>query len=267
MQIAPSDGLEHLIRHFIIYHPSSGDSPMRFFSDGNPGIVIPLFNGVLPFLENTRSKKGAFIVYGLVEHYIDIPPPPSGGMMIVVLQPYTLGLVTAIPSKKLKNNVFTFSDVFRSHADYLQNAIREWDNIQDIIILIEDFFLKISANLPVMDSVMSKCLNQMHQYKGNIHINELLGHLSLTERNLERRFEHYIGIPPKKFTGILRINNFLKLLRSADTSLPPLQAAIEAGFYDQAHLNNNFKKRTGTTPLKYLGQSDPVAMNLFTPQV
>ncbi|MEJ2904932.1 helix-turn-helix domain-containing protein [Pedobacter panaciterrae] len=263
MQIAPSNGLEHLIRHFLVYYPSAPDSPMRFFSDGSPGIVIPLAHSALPLLGNRKLEKGEFVAYGLMEHFVNIPPPPVCGTVIIVLQPYTLSLLTGIPSKKLKNSFFSFRDLFGNLTHPIQEAVKESRNLVETIGLLEDFFLRISPPLPATESILNKSLNWMQQSSGNTKIVDLLHYLSISERQLERKFDHYIGISPRKLNGILRINHFLKLLRNPEKPFSLAQAALEAGFYDQAHLNNSFKALTGTSPSKYLTLSDPLAMNLF----
>lgn len=264
MQVAPANDLKHLIRHFLLYYPSTGKSPMNFFSDGSPGIVVPLVQSELPFLPQTGLAKGGFLVYGLMEEVIKIPAPPAYGMIIIVLQPYALSILTGLSAKKLKNKIFRFSELFNCSPESLQVAIKHEKNVSDILILLEDYFRKISIQVTPNYRLLQESLFKMQQSKGKIKINELTPHLPISERHLERHFDFYIGISPKKFNGILRINHFLKLLRAPNQQFSPIQAAVEAGFYDQAHLNNAFKAWTGTSPLKYLSLSDPLAMNLFT---
>lgn len=263
MQIPPSNSLAHLIRHHLIYHPRSEDRPMRFFCDGSPGIVIPLGDSTLPFSNRFRIRKGELMVYGLMEQAIDIPPPPVSGMLIIVLQPYSLSLISGIASKKLKNNIFRFHELFGDLVCPLQEAISGAGNVNEIIELIESFFLRISADLPPIDGIITGSVALMQARKGVLNLPEMLKYLPISERQLERKFDQYIGVPPKKLNGIFRINHYLKLLRNPQKTHSALQAAIEAGFYDQAHLNNQFKVLTGTSPLKYLSASDPLAMNLF----
>lgn len=263
MQIAPSNGLAHLIRHYLIYHPQSDAKPMRFFCDGSPGIVIPIGNSALPFLDQARARNGELLVYGLMEHAIDIPPPPVSGMVVIVLQPYTLALISGIESKKLKNNTFRFYDLIGDLVYPFQEAIGSTENVNEIIDQVEDFFFRLCTHIPPADPIITGCLALMQARKGNLNLSEMLSYLPISERQLERKFDQYIGVPPKKLSGIFRINHYLKLLRNPDKTHSALQAAIEAGFYDQAHLNNQFKVLTGTSPLKYLSASDPVALNLF----
>jgi AraC-like DNA-binding protein len=264
MQIVPSEGLKLIIRHFLIYYPSTSNSVMRFFSDGSPGIVVPLSYSRLPFLKNQEPQKGEFIAYGVMEHPIIIPPPPACGMIVIVLQPYALAFLSGIKPDKLKNCILPLSALFGPSAYFLQKVVGGLKDEGEIIKELEKFFFSLSSTLPPPDELLRESLYHMKQSQGKISIHELLRGLSVSERLLERRFERFIGISPKKLNGILRINHYLKLLRDPNQAYTPVQAAIEAGFYDQAHLNNRFKEITGTSPLKYLASSDPLAINLFS---
>ncbi|MBB5621911.1 AraC-like DNA-binding protein [Pedobacter cryoconitis] len=264
MQIVPSDGLKVIIRHFLIYHPSTSNSVMTFFSDGNPGIVVPLSYSRLPFLHNQKLQEGELIAYGLMEHPIIIPPPPACGIIVIVLQPYALAFLSGIKPERLKNCILPLSALFGLSASFLQMAIRGLNDEGAIIKELERFFFNLLSTLPPTDELLRESLYHMKQSNGKISIQELLRGLFVSERLLERRFDRFIGISPKKLNGILRINHYLKLLRDPNHVYTPVQAAIEAGFYDQAHLNNKFKEITSTSPLKYLASLDPLAMNLFS---
>jgi AraC-like DNA-binding protein len=263
MQIAPDKNLEHLIRHFLIYHPSQEELPLAFFSDGSPGIVIPLEGSVFPKVKNHVFSPGELLAYGLFEHYIDIPPLPLCGIIIVVLQPHSLSILCKIPARKIKNSIISFTNLFGREGKSLQQALQRESSVLEIIAKVEGFFHKKAAQLQWEDQAFLQSLSALQENKGIVRISDLIQYTSISERQLERKFKHYIGISPKKFTGILRMNHYLKLIRESSDKNSLVQAAVEAGFYDQSHLNNNFKLITGISPITYLKSSDPLAMNLF----
>ena len=63
-----------------------------------------------------------------------------------------------------------------------------------------------------------------------------------------RRFKKVAGLTPHQFLVQNRLRTAKKLL--AD-KLPPAAAALEAGFYDQSHLNRWFRRNIGLTPREY----------------
>jgi AraC-like DNA-binding protein len=74
----------------------------------------------------------------------------------------------------------------------------------------------------------------------------------VSNRTLERIFKENVGIPPKEFLRIVRFQEVLKRLQQtggrmvSDESL--LRIAFELGYYDHAHLTNEFKKYAGILP-------------------
>ena len=73
-----------------------------------------------------------------------------------------------------------------------------------------------------------------------------------TTSTFSRRFRHGIGLAPKPFARIRRLQRVLGSLPAA----PPVAVdwaavANRHGFFDQAHLINDFRKLTGLTPAAY----------------
>ncbi|HZG01936.1 MAG TPA: helix-turn-helix domain-containing protein, partial [Chitinophagales bacterium] len=71
-----------------------------------------------------------------------------------------------------------------------------------------------------------------------------------TERHLERQFNRQIGISPKEFINLTRFNKaFEKLQRGSKQTISTV--AWESGYYDNAHLTNDFKRYTGKAPTEF----------------
>jgi len=65
---------------------------------------------------------------------------------------------------------------------------------------------------------------------------------------LHRAFTRIVGLPPHAFQTHQRLRRAKALLR-AEAS--PGEAALEAGFCDQSHLNRHFARLVGLTPAQY----------------
>ncbi len=62
------------------------------------------------------------------------------------------------------------------------------------------------------------------------------------------RFREELGVPPKALARILRFERAVGRLRAGD-DLAAL--ALDAGYYDQAHFNRDFRAFAGATPTAY----------------
>jgi AraC-like DNA-binding protein len=78
-------------------------------------------------------------------------------------------------------------------------------------------------------------------------VDRLASELGFSERQLRRRFAVAVGYGPKMLQRVLRLRRFL----NADAA-SLAQAALEAGYSDQAHLSRDCRELTGLTPLQLL---------------
>ncbi|WP_370277516.1 helix-turn-helix domain-containing protein, partial [Pontibacterium sp.] len=69
---------------------------------------------------------------------------------------------------------------------------------------------------------------------------------------LERLFKQWVGISPKHYSRLLRVNLARSALRKAEGNISLTDAALNAGYFDQAHFNREFKQVVGLTPGQYL---------------
>ncbi len=76
----------------------------------------------------------------------------------------------------------------------------------------------------------------------------------LSAFHLCRVFREAVGMAPHAYQTQVRVRRAKALLRAG---LPITQAAVEAGFYDQAHLTRHFKRIVGLTPGRYVADATP----------
>ncbi len=84
-------------------------------------------------------------------------------------------------------------------------------------------------------------------------VGEVAAELGVSERHLRRVFHQAIGLGPKAFA---RLTRFHRALRAAHTSRAASWAtiAVAAGYYDQAHLIDEFRAIAGATPRTLLAE-------------
>jgi AraC-like DNA-binding protein len=91
---------------------------------------------------------------------------------------------------------------------------------------------------------------------GAIPVAELARRTGWSRRHLVARFREHVGLAPKTFARILRFERAAELLVRPDG--PSLcEIALEAGYYDQAHLNRDFRAFAGRTPTELLAARLP----------
>lgn len=266
MQIQPSKELSFIVKHYLFVNSAyNKHSCYRFFTDGNPGIVFHLKEPLSQF--NTSNKSAQLqprsFIYGQITHYNNIILKGSLSMLVVVLQPYGINTLLGLAASELNNSIVKITDVFKQVAADLEDQLLHTSPIPHLIAIIESFLLKHIAAAKPVDHQLKNAVDVIYQNRGMVSVEKLLKVLPLTERQLERKFKHYIGTSPKKFADIIRFQFFLKSLQNNLPGTSLTEIIYDYGFYDQAHLNKCFKVNTGLTPMEYKAKYNPSVINFM----
>ncbi len=74
----------------------------------------------------------------------------------------------------------------------------------------------------------------------------------MSGRTLERAFAGEIGITPKEYIRVRRLQRIVRLLEAAAVTPDWAALAAAGGYYDQSHLVREFGLIAGITPAGYL---------------
>ena len=91
---------------------------------------------------------------------------------------------------------------------------------------------------------------------GRLRIGALARELGCSRRHLTARFAEQIGPPPKTTARLLRFQRALQRLGRDDGSRIA-EIAQDCGYYDQAHLNRDFRELSGATPREVVASMLP----------
>lgn len=105
------------------------------------------------------------------------------------------------------------------------------------------------AELPEPDSQIKRLCDYMEKhFADNISLDELLSMTNFGKSYLLRAFARQTGVSPYRYLQTIRLDRARKFL---EQGIPPVDAAVLAGFSDQSHFTNFFKEFTGLTPKQY----------------
>jgi len=112
------------------------------------------------------------------------------------------------------------------------------------------FVLGRRAGAP--DPLITEALGLLEQGRGALAVEAAARTLGSTVRHLERRFREHVGLGPKRWTRIARMNHAMRLLGSGGNGMDFAAVVDACGFYDQAHLIREFRELAGLTPGAYV---------------
>lgn len=266
MQFEPSKKLAPFIRHYLLLHANEAAGiTYRLFSDGQPGIVVPLTENMQISTSDCLfgEQLPSMFIYGQMSAYRDIKIQGQMALLVVVLHPFALNLLFGMSADELNDGIFLPADLVGAEAIPLERKMAKSKSLHEVIDTVECFLLELFQKSSVLNHDLLFSLELINRHEGLIRMEDLLKELRVSERQLERLYRRQIGVTPKKFMNVIRFQHFLKIFRTlpAESKLTP--AVYQAGYYDQSHLNNYFKTTTGITPMEYRLKVNKLAINFM----
>jgi AraC-like DNA-binding protein len=120
----------------------------------------------------------------------------------------------------------------------------------DEMISAANKYFSILVSDTLQNDTLNNALLYIYKAKGNLTVNEISRREVISERQIRRIFNNWIGINPKTFCKIIRFQNILKTVM-VTKEVDWIKIALECGYYDQTHFINEFKEFCGSTPEKF----------------
>ena len=130
------------------------------------------------------------------------------------------------------------------------HQIKEEKNVANMIQIAEQYLLKSLQKNRIDRSYVNVAAELIRNTSG-IRIEDISNRVFISQRQLEREFKNKVGISPKHYLRITRINEIICFLK-ANPVTDLVSVAYHFGYYDQAHFINDFKRITGKIPSMFI---------------
>ena len=132
----------------------------------------------------------------------------------------------------------------------LHEQLAEAPHHRQRVRLLEDFLLG-HLRLSAPDPLVTAAVAWLEQGKGTRRIDDLTHYIGLSQSALERRFRRVVGVSPKRFASLVRLQHAVRL-RTTGADFTDLSQA--AGYFDQSHFIKDFRRATGSAPDAFFRQ-------------
>jgi AraC-like DNA-binding protein len=155
------------------------------------------------------------------------------------------------PMHELTNRTLELGDVLARVGD-LVGRLRETGSWEARFDLVEAFLMRRLGDAAPPSAAMEWSWDHLHRSHGGAPISALANELGWSHRRLISRFREQLGLTPKVLARVIR---FDQAVRRLGHSTPDGLAAIayDCGYFDQAHMNRDFRELAGTTPAALVG--------------
>ncbi|MBJ3808088.1 helix-turn-helix transcriptional regulator [Streptomyces flavofungini] len=223
---------------------------VRIVPTGRAVVVISL---AAPFARAHRLRgtgTAEHVVGSLVAGLEDGPRvlDHPGGQEAIRLELTPLGAyrLFAVPMRELTNRVVELDGVLGPRAGELVerlSAIGDWGTRFD---LLDAALLARLERGPAPAPEVRHAWRLLARSAGAMPIARITAEVGWSHGYLVRRFTEQIGLTPKTSARVLRFHRAVGLLARGAVDLNEVTSAC--GFYDQAHLNREFRALADVTP-------------------
>jgi AraC-like DNA-binding protein len=173
--------------------------------------------------------------------------------MQIGLTPRGVRALLGLPAGAIAAHLVDLDDLpFRLPAT-TADRIRASDSWTVRFAALEDHLLRVlrRSEDPVGDlrPEVGEAWRLIRRSRGRMAVEEVAGRVGWTRRYLAPRFSAEYGLGPKQAARLCRFT-FVRGL--AESGRPLADAAVEAGYADQAHLSREWRELAGRTPTQWL---------------
>jgi AraC-like DNA-binding protein len=256
MPVRPAERLRPLVASYIDFD-MAGWPPGRH--RGMPGGSLPLVISLgAPLV--VREPGGADVsaaatIAGLRAGPVDIIHDGTQRGVQLELTPRGARALLGLPAAALARGVWPLDDVVGRRADELIDSLAAAPGPAQRVQVLD----RVLARWAVDDdcpTVADATWQLLTASAGSVSVTSIAGQIGLGRRQLSQLVRAELGLTPKTVARILRFGRACEYLRSGRTT-SLAETAVMCGYYDQAHLTNEWRQLSGCTPGEWIAEELP----------
>ncbi|GAB4185965.1 MAG: helix-turn-helix domain-containing protein [Thermoflexibacter sp.] len=217
-----------------------------------PFIYRVVADGCIDIFFELNNPKDNFVM-GFCKKFTEFPLDNSFHYIGVRFLPTMFPQLFRINASELSNRSEQLGNVVPKVSSFITDNLHHQLTIEQIQNTFDSYFIKLIENTKFdNDSRLYNAIGKILQEYGVINIEKDLD-TGISQRQLRRLFEYYIGDTAKTFAKVVRFQNILRAKPSSQ-SLRQNKLFFDVGYYDQAHFIKEFKNFYGVTPSKAFGR-------------
>ncbi len=234
----PANDLSHLISHYwMIQWDLRGCEPYVAESLPHPNVHV-IFEPSASVVAGVHTHKFSRVLEGQSQVF-GVKFKPGG------FRPFL-----KFATSKLADRRVPVQRIFGEDVNALRDVALSSKSEKEKLQAANAFF---QARMPQPDKkiALAEKLVERIFLECNIKtVDDLVDRTGIGKRSLQRLFNEYVGVSPKWVIRRYRLHELVERSNSGE-ELDWSQLALEFGYFDQAHLINDFRSITGYSPTGY----------------
>jgi len=256
----PSPLLRDYIKQYVFYNIEKQSIPgkMKFIPSGNPFMVFNFGDAFKIY--NQKHSDGLLetgnLIGGQQDSFYLLSPEGTLINLCIIFQPTGFYRLFNRSIKDIINTSAAVELLIKQEIfSIIQDLAEKTADPKLITCKLNDFFCKQLLLCNKKYDFIEYSIKQIQKHKGVITIKELSDFSHTCERNYRRRFTELVGISPKKYIQIIRLQSIFKTIKSElPNKINWCDFSYNQGYYDQMHFIKEFKKFCGESPGVYFSE-------------
>lgn len=167
------------------------------------------------------------------------------------------GIPASVFSRRFEDMELVLGSHFRDYC----KRLRETTDVSQQLKQTQSYLIEQLNNHHPEKTYLNRAADLIRTAGYSVKVDELPGQVYISRRQLEREFKEKIGITPKQYIRIARLNEINRYLQSG-TNINFSKLSLEAGYADQSHLCREFKIFAGLPPMKFIESIEDFIINV-----
>jgi AraC-like DNA-binding protein len=172
-------------------------------------------------------------------------------IVAIRLHPWVVERALGVAAGELCGSLVDLDEFWGSAVDDISGQLHDAPGPLDRLAIVERAVVAhVARRTPRVDVELARDLCLAGDCVTHSSVASIAARHGLTHRRVIEVFDRAVGLKPKTFYRVRRLRRVLHLVHESPR---PTWTAIahRCGFFDQAHLINDFRKLTGISPMEY----------------
>jgi len=172
------------------------------------------------------------------------------------LDPLGARAVLGVPAGELAAQDLHGDAVFGRFADLVQDRLQSVPSWPQRFRLLDQLLAaRITGQPAQVRPEVAWAWQRIVATRGRVRVRELAAEVGCSSRHLGELFRAEIGLAPKEAARVVRFDRARRRLQQARPRLAVVaDLAADCGYFDQSHLNRDFRRFAGAAPLEWLAE-------------
>lgn len=153
-----------------------------------------------------------------------------------------------ISLKDFRNSFLDVQDLLGSRINPVVSNLISAETVKERLFLVETFLHHLVRQKEMERNYFTEALRLIRQ-SDDLNIHDLSKKVYVCKRQLQRSFQHHLGISPRSYYRLMRLYKAHQYGLTGKYNCTDL--AYEFGYSDPAHFNRDFKDYFGLAPDRY----------------